>query len=273
MVLFTWIYRNIWTSRLIAMEKRFLVLDCWISRTNMDTAVDDVARQANAGKGGYVCFSNVHSVVTSRHDLQLRKVTNESLMSMPDGKPIAVIGRLCGAKDLSQVSGPDFMPEFMEKMLDSRHYLYGATENTLKLLSEKLVVNIPRLNIVGRYAPPFGELTEEEECEILETIKKSLPDYIWVGLGAPKQEYWMAKHWAELKPAVLFGVGAAFDFHAGTKSRAPRWMRRVGLEWLHRLVSEPRRLWRRYLYTNLIFIFAAIKMLLNNCRTSHVDRQ
>ena len=152
------------------------------------------------------------------------------------------------------------MVEFMRRNPEARHYLYGATAETLSLLSTSLTANIPNLNIVGCYAPPFRALTEQEESLVLDRINDDRPDYVWVGIGAPKQEYWMYKHWDSLKPAVLFGVGAAFDFHAGAKARAPRWMRTYGLEWLHRLISEPARLWRRYLITNSIFIFFIGKM-------------
>ena len=239
----------------------------------MAEAIQDVTEQSAGGEGGYVCFSNVHSVVTSRHDELLRTITNESFMSMPDGKPIATVSHWIGVNGVSQVAGPDFMPEFMKKTPGARHYLYGATPETLSALSGALVNAIPDLNIVGTFSPPFRQLTEQEEVVIIRDIKKTNPDYIWVGLGAPKQEYWMAQHWHDLRPAILFGVGAAFDFHAGVKRRAPEWMRSAGLEWLHRLASEPGRLWKRYLVTNSIFLYSIGKFILRRRMAGGIESQ
>lgn len=229
----------------------------------MATAVEAVEARRQTKDGGYVCFSNVHSVVTAHNDRPLRDATNNSFMSMPDGKPVYAIGRLLGEGGISQVAGPDFMIEFLVHAPKARHYFYGATEETLAKLAEALKGRVAGLNIVGMYSPPFRVLSPEEDNEIVKSIQEAQPDYIWVGIGAPKQEYWMVKHWDALKPAILFGVGAAFDFHAGVKSRAPKWMQSIGLEWLFRLGSEPRRLWRRYLVTNSLFILLAMRDLLS----------
>jgi len=255
------------------MYERFKVMDCQISRVCMETAISSVRERAESNAGGYVCFSNVHSIVTSKSDVVLRRITNESLMSMPDGKPVAALAKCCGIRGVAQVPGPDFMLRFILETPNSKHYLYGSTKETIELLIGALEEKVPHLNIVGGFSPPFRELTEKEEASFVKEINNISPDYIWVGLGAPKQEYWMAKYWPDLRPAVLFGVGAAFDFHAGTKSRAPGWMRRIGLEWLHRLASEPRRLWRRYLYTNTIFLFYTLKTLLSRCSLLRVKSQ
>ena len=253
---------------MMSVTDRYRVMDCLISRVTMESAVARVSARAATCAGGYVCFSNVHSIVTSRNDKHLRNITNQSFMSMPDGKPVAAFATWCGIDGVSQVAGPDFMPVFLKKNRSARNYFYGSTEETLALLLERLKQGIPELNIVGSYSPPFGEIPDAEQGNIIAEIQRQKPDYIWVGLGAPRQEYWMARHWEKLKPAVLFGVGAAFDFHAGTKSRAPRWMRRFGLEWLHRLLSEPRRLWRRYLITNTIFLFYSLKDIFSGCGSS-----
>ena len=234
--------------------ERFDILECSISAVNMETAYLAVFDRIQSGEGGYVCFSNVHTVVTAKKDKVLRGVTNNSFMAMPDGRPLSVVGRWMGVSNVRQVAGPDFMPYFFERAKGIKHYFYGSTPETL----EKLVTNFsalyPEAIIVGTYSPPFRELTIDEINNDLKVIKKSDADIIWVGLGAPKQEYWMAEHWEQLKPAILMGVGAAFDFHAGNKPRAPKWMKKYGLEWFHRLCSEPGRLWKRYLLTNTKFV-------------------
>ena len=248
-------------------------MDCLISRVTMDSAVARVSARAATFAGGYVCFSNVHSIVTSRNDKHLRNITNQSFISMPDGKPVAAFATWCGIEGVSQVAGPDFMLVFLEKNRSARNYFYGSTEETLSLLLQRLKQSIPGLNIVGSYSPPFGVISDEEQENIIAGIQKLKPDYIWVGLGAPKQEYWMAKYWDRLRPAILLGVGAAFDFHAGTKPRAPIWLRRAGLEWLHRLMNEPKRLWHRYLYTNSIFLLYALRVLASRCKTRMVKAE
>ena len=241
--------------KMLSTHDRFDVLGCKISMANTQTAMEAITNRIKSGEGGYVCFSNVHTVVTSKNDVSLRDSTNDSFLSLPDGKPLSVYANLKGYVDVKQVAGPDFMPCFLKSAKGVKHYFYGSTPETL----EKLVTNFsklyPQAIIVGVYSPPFRELTAVENEKNIEDIKKSGADVIWIGLGAPKQEYWMAEHWEQLKPAILMGVGAAFDFHAGIKSRAPEWMRKYGLEWFHRLCSEPGRLWKRYLVTNTKFIF------------------
>ena len=234
--------------------ERFDMLGCSISAVDMETAYLTTLGRIQSKEGGYVCFSNVHTVVTARNDGGLRSATNNAFMAMPDGKPLSIVGRWKGALNVQQVAGPDFMPYFFSRGKGTKHYFYGSTPEVV----EKLVTNFSRLysetNIVGSYSPPFRKLTTDEINKNIEDIKKSDADIIWVGLGAPKQEYWMAEHWSQLKPAILMGVGAAFDFHAGVKPRAPEWMKKYCLEWLHRLCSEPSRLWKRYLLTNTRFI-------------------
>jgi N-acetylglucosaminyldiphosphoundecaprenol N-acetyl-beta-D-mannosaminyltransferase len=179
-------------------------------------------------------------------------------MSMPDGKPLSIVARLSNIKDMSQVAGPDFMLEMLDKHRALRHFFYGSTEETLRLLGERLRERFPGLNIAGTFSPPFRSLQPQETNQITATINQAKPDIIWVGLGAPKQEYWMADNWEQLRPAILMGVGAAFDFHAGTLARAPEWMRMASIEWLYRLLQEPRRLWKRYLVTNSLFLYYLI---------------
>lgn len=238
---------------------RFKVLDCWINRLDMLHAAQLVRDRIASGGGGYVCFSNVHTVVTACKDNRLREITDNSFLSVPDGKPLSLVGKMQGLRDVGQVAGPDFMPYFFEEAKGVRHFFYGSTPDTLEKLTRNFKQKFPGASIVGSYSPPFRALTVTEEEEILAIIKLAKPDVIWVGLGAPKQEYWMADQWERLQPAILMGVGAAFDFHAGKIARAPEWMRKMSVEWLYRLCQEPRRLWKRYLVTNSLFFYYLMK--------------
>lgn len=221
----------------------------------MPKAAEYVSNRIRTGEGGYVCFSNVHTVVTARHDNRLREITNGSFLSLPDGKPLSIVGRLHGVRGVGHVAGPDFMPYFLQAVKKARHFFYGSTEETLETLKKNLARRFPAARIVGTYSPPFRDLSAEEENEVVSIVNRAKPDIVWVGLGAPKQEYWMEQHWRGFKPAILMGVGAAFDFHAGQVARAPEWMKKLSLEWLFRLSQEPRRLWKRYLVTNSLFVF------------------
>lgn len=240
-------------------ENRYRIVDCRISRTNMSRSISDTLERVRMGLGGYVCFSNVHSIVVSAMDPRLREIINSSFLTLPDGKPLSVIARLKGYSDVGQVPGPDFMPMLIQQSKCLKHFFYGSTNTVLHALTSNLKQKFPHANIVGSYSPPFRNLSSSESNEIIALINNTKPDIIWVGLGAPKQEYWIAENWQQLRPAILMGVGAAFNFHANEKKRAPVWMRNLCLEWLYRLAYEPKRLWRRYLVTNSLFIYYLIR--------------
>jgi N-acetylglucosaminyldiphosphoundecaprenol N-acetyl-beta-D-mannosaminyltransferase len=242
----------------------YCVVDCRISRTNIPGTITETLARVGNGLGGYICFANVHSVVTAAMDGRLRRIINDSFLSVPDGKPLSIVARLKGHADVGQVPGPDFMPALIHQSKNLRHFFYGSTGTVLDALTANLKKQFPHANIVGRYSPPFRTLSDSESKEIIAHINNAKPDIIWVGLGAPKQEYWMADNWRQLRPAILMGVGAAFDFHAGVKKRAPVWMRHIGLEWLHRFAHEPKRLWRRYLVTNPLFIYYLVRNTLRH---------
>ena len=205
--------------------------------------------------GRYVCFSNVHTTVMAADDAEYRKVLNGSAATFPDGKPIAdtMLGR--GLGEAERVAGPDLMAELFRYSQGSgkKHFFYGSTEETLAGLKKNLAEKYPYMNVVGMYSPPFRELTEEEDTAIVDMINASGADYVWIGLGAPRQEKWMAAHQGRIK-GLMLGVGAGFDFHAGTVKRAPSILQTLGLEWLYRLCSDPKRLLKRYLITNTKFI-------------------
>lgn len=234
---------------------RYTVLDCRISISGFEQILGALKERQKEGRGGYVCFSNVHTVVTARRDDRLRDATNNSFISAADGKPLSIVGRLKGISKASHVPGPDFMQYLLEHASGSRHYFYGSTPETLHALQDKVHTAFPDAIITGAWSPPFSTKQGAADEETINRIRSANPDYIWVGLGAPKQEYWMAANHERLAPAILLGVGAAFDFVAGNKKRAPDWMQKCGLEWLYRLLDEPGRLWKRYAVTNTLFIF------------------
>lgn len=239
---------------------RFDVLGTGVSETDTADALAIVERRLGDGGGGYVCFTNVHAVVTAISDGAFRRVTNQSFLSLADGKPIYWLARVAGSQGVGHVPGPNFMLQALDRCRHRAHYFYGSSPQTLETLVARLRQRSPGLDVRGTFSPPFRALSEAESLDHYARICASGAEFVWVGLGAPKQELWMAAAAPHVAPALLFGVGAAFDFHSGVAPRAPSWMRRSGLEWLFRLLSEPRRLWRRYLVTNsLFFWYAATK--------------
>ena len=226
-----------------------------INVITMDETVDYMDQHLDELRGKYVCVSNVHTTVMAFRDADYRKVQNGSAMNLPDGKPLSIVCRMRGHQEAGRVPGPDLMPRIFElsEKKGYRHYFYGSTEKTLYALEQRLREKYPKLNIVGMYSPPFRPLTEEEDEAVVKQINDTKPDFIWIGLGAPKQEKWMAAH-AGMLHGVMLGVGAGFDFHAGTVRRAPGWMQELCLEWLFRLMQDPKRLIPRYMDTNFSFI-------------------
>jgi N-acetylglucosaminyldiphosphoundecaprenol N-acetyl-beta-D-mannosaminyltransferase len=217
--------------------------------------LDRIFGWAARGKSRYVCLCNVHSVVTACRDPGLDRVIDGADLAAPDGAPVAWRLRSLGFARQQRINGPDLMWSCCAGAAEEGLpvFLYGSTAATLQRLRARLESEFPALVIAGCHAPPFRELTEKEDARVVRAIEDSGARVVFVGLGCPKQEVWMAAHRGRIR-AVMIGVGAAFDYHAGVVRRAPRWMRGIGLEWLHRLVSEPRRLWRRYLVTNALFL-------------------
>ncbi len=240
------------------------VLGAQIDALSWNTVTDRLLAWARHGESRYVAICNAHVVVSAFRDTVYREVINGSDMATPDGAPVAWMLRRVGFANQPRVSGPDLMEVLCERcaLEGLPVYFYGSTEATLAALSERLSSAFPGLPIAGMESPPFRPLSPDEDAEVIQRINGSGAGIVFVGLGCPKQERWMAEHRGRVN-AVMIGVGAAFDFHAGTVRRAPQWMRNAGLEWLHRLYSEPKRLWRRYLVTNTLFIFGAARQLLN----------
>lgn len=234
-----------------------------IDKLDWTTVLACLGQWANTGKGYYVCICNAHSVVTARRDRKFGEVVFNADMATPDGAPVAWLMRRFGAEGQERINGPDLMWKYCTEAAKRSEpiYLYGGTQSTLDILNRVLPLYMPGLIIAGSYSPPFRELTKEEDVSIVDAINVSGAKTVWVSLGCPKQELWMAEHRERIN-AVMIGVGAAFDYHAGVIKRAPLWMQHSGLEWLHRLCSEPRRLLKRYLSTNSWFIYYAVRQFL-----------
>jgi N-acetylglucosaminyldiphosphoundecaprenol N-acetyl-beta-D-mannosaminyltransferase len=233
------------------------VLGVKISAICLDSATERVQTWVEARERRYVCVADVHSVMESVRDPSLRQIHNKADMVTPDGMPVVWMCRLGGRRETGRVYGPDLMLECCQRFVEHgyRHFLYGGRAGVADLLAERLVRRFPGLEIAGTLTPPFRPLTPDEDAEAVRRINDAGADLVWVGLGAPKQERWMDAHRPLLDAPVLLGVGAAFDFHAGLKRQAPRFVQHSGFEWLFRLVTEPRRLWRRYLFNNPAFVW------------------
>jgi len=234
-----------------------------IDVVDWQSSVARIAGWAAARESRYVCICNVHSVVTATQDREFADVIRGADMSTPDGAPVAwLIGKQQKCTQ-HRINGPDLMWRYLAEgeAQGGPVFLYGGTDETLGILRSRLRREFPALRIAGCYSPPFRPLTQDEDHQVVEMINASGATTVWVSLGCPKQEKWMAAHRGRVR-AVMIGVGAAFDYHAGTIKRAPLWMQKNGLEWLHRLASEPGRLWKRYLVTNSLFSFLAARQLL-----------
>lgn len=236
-------------------KKYCTILKTNISVTNMQETVDYLSDNIEKLRGKYICVSNVHTTVMAFKDEKYRKIQNSAAMALPDGKPLSIVSRRRGYAQARRVPGPDVMPEIfkLSKEKGYRHFFYGGKKETLDKMKSRLLAQYPYLQIAGMYSPPFRTLTKEEDEEIIRQINKSKPDFIWVALGAPKQEKWMYDHRGKVN-GVMLGVGAAFDFIAGTVRRAPKWMQELCLEWLHRILQDPKRLISRYIGTNFTFM-------------------
>lgn len=223
---------------------------------DMPTALALVEEHLDDWRGRYICATNVHTVVTASKDEHYRAVQNGAALVLPDGRPLSAYSRKHGYPQAQRVAGPDFLRAVLTAGLDKgwRHYFYGSTPETIELLQETLPQRYPGIALAGLESPPFRPLTAAEDAEAAARINAAKPDLVWVGLGAPKQENWMAAHAGRIN-AVMAGVGAAFNFEAGNIARAPEWMQRHSLEWLWRLSQDPGHLLKRYLVTNTKFLW------------------
>jgi len=249
------------------MEKKISranLLGIGISTINLQQAVNCVDLWIANKFHNYVCVTPVHAIVDYRKDPELVKIVNNSGLTTPDGMPVVWVMKLMGHKNVSRVYGPDLMLALCEhsQKMGYRNYFYGSAPGVPEKLSKNLIKKFPDLIVVGIFSPPYRELTVDEDKEIVEQINSTNPDIVWIGISSPKQERWMANHQKKITAPVMIGVGAAFDFLSGVKKQAPLWMQKNGLEWLFRLYSEPKRLWKRYFLSNSIFIILIMLQLL-----------
>lgn len=233
------------------------VLGVGVSAINMTEALQLSEHLLRQRSKGYVCLTGVHGIMEAQRDSQLLSILNQSFLCAPDGMPTVWVGRLQGHSDMRRVYGPDYMLQMcrLSARAGFRNFLYGGKPGVATQLKRQLERMVPAVEIVGTYTPPFGPLDPSEEEEILASINRARPDILWVGLSTPRQERFMAQYAGRLNASLMVGVGAAFDIHAGLLADAPDWVKSCGLQWLDRLLKEPRRLWRRYLTNNPKFLW------------------
>lgn len=236
------------------------ILGTNINVTNMEDTIAYIESNLDTLRGGYICVSNVHTTVMAHEDGGYRAIQNSAAMALPDGAPLSKYSRFAGFADAARVTGPDLMARLFEisKKKGYRHFFYGSTQETLDRMGAAIQKGYPGMAVAGMYSPPFRPLTDEEDEKIIKKINGSAPDFVWVGLGAPKQEEWMYAHRGRLD-AVSIGVGAGFDYMAGNIRRAPKLMQALCLEWLYRLMQDPGRLLKRYVVTNAKFVWYMIR--------------
>jgi N-acetylglucosaminyldiphosphoundecaprenol N-acetyl-beta-D-mannosaminyltransferase len=247
------------TDELLGTWRTCTVLGVEYFAGDVPTATAAVLRRVESGLGGYSCLCGVHGIITAQHSESMMSALDAAWLNFPDGAPVAWLMRRHGTGTARRVAGPDLMPRVIEAGQEAgvRHFLFGSSPDVLERLEQRLLDRFPRAIIAGSISPPFREVSDEENEQFAAQIAASRADIVWVGLGLPKQDEWLHRTAALFAPAVGLGVGAAFDFLAETKPRAPEWMQGAGLEWMHRLAKEPRRLAGRYATTNTEFLARA----------------
>lgn len=240
------------------------ILGVKVNATNMLNTLTTISGWIMNGEKKYVCVTGVHGVMESQNDDSLKVIHNNSGMTVPDGMPIVWIGKLYGHIEMGRVYGPDLMSEICRISVrnEYKHFLYGGNYGVAQELKKRIEKKYPGIRVVGSYTPPFRRLNSEEENDLKRIVRETKPDIFWVGLSTPKQERFMAEYLPQLETKIMLGVGAAFDVHTNRMKDAPKFLKTIGLQWLHRLYQDPRRLWRRYLYNNPIFVLKIIKQLI-----------
>ena len=236
--------------------QRVNLLGVGVSLVSMQQTLDALSGWIEERASTYIVVSPVYTIMRCQHNSMLRQIVNQAGLVTPDGMPLVLLSRWMGYSNVERVYGPDLMLKFSAIAAERgyKQYYYGGNQSVPQQLADNLTEEFPGLQVVGTHSPPFRELTSEEDDAIVAAINAANPDVVWVGLGSPRQDYWMAHHRERLNAPLLIGVGAAFDIHTGRVPQAPAWMQRNTLEWLFRLYTEPRRLWRRYLIFNPLFV-------------------
>lgn len=243
------------------MMKKFDICGVKVSAINLNTAFHFIDDWIKLRQKTYICVAPVSTIVDCQKNERYRTIVNEADMVTPDGMPVVWVGRAKGFKEIQRTYGPDLMllvcGEGQTK--GYRHYFYGGTQKTCEILFDKLKEKFPQINVVGHYSPDLVSSDYEEKREVIDCMNNAHADILWIGLGSPKQDYWMKNHRHRLNVPVMIGVGAAFDFLSGQKKQAPRWVQKIGMEWFFRLCCEPKRLWKRYLIGNTLFFYFLLK--------------
>jgi N-acetylglucosaminyldiphosphoundecaprenol N-acetyl-beta-D-mannosaminyltransferase len=240
------------------------ILGIGVSAINIEMTISQIEKWIDHKQKSYICCTNTHLLSESLKSDPLHRALNNADLVTPDGMPLVWLSKWYGKKHVSRVYGPDLLLEVcrVSSTMKWKHYFYGGAQGVAEKLVANLKTKFPNLDVVGIYSPPFRPIKESEDLDDVTRINACQPDIVWVGLGAPKQELWMASHRLIISAPVMIGIGAAFDFHAGVKKQAPRWMRKNGLEWFYRLATEPRRLGRRYVVNNSRFLFWSLLQIL-----------
>ena len=239
------------------------ILRTWVTNDTYDGVLSSVVKMVSGSETGYICLSNVHMVVEGILEPSFNDIINSASMALPDGKPLGILMNLLYGTSQKRIAGPDLMLDIIRNAEANglSVFFYGSTPEVIECMREKLSADFPSLKIAGMISPPFRPLTEAEDEAITMQIASATPHILFVSLGCPKQERWMASHIKKLN-TVMVGVGAGFPFYTGHVSRAPGWMQRYCLEWLYRIYAEPRRLLKRYVITNSIFLILGLCQLL-----------
>jgi N-acetylglucosaminyldiphosphoundecaprenol N-acetyl-beta-D-mannosaminyltransferase len=244
-------------------QTRVNILGVGVSAVNMEVALRQTETLLDRGEKGYVCVTGVHGIMEAQSDEAFRDILNRSFLTTPDGMPTVWLGRIHGFKDINRVYGPDYMANLCERSVAKgyKHFLYGGKPGVAEELKAELTRRFPGLQIVGTYTPPFRPLNSDEENDLRSQLETSKADVLWCGLSTPKQERFISSYYDRMPVKLMVGVGAAFDLLSGNLDEAPDWMKRSGLQWLYRLIKEPRRLWRRYLLNNPKFAWLTLLQL------------
>jgi N-acetylglucosaminyldiphosphoundecaprenol N-acetyl-beta-D-mannosaminyltransferase len=244
------------------------VIETWINKTSYAKVTEKICRWTRENQSHYVCAANVHMVMEAWDSLEFRNIVNSADIVTPDGMPLVWMLRLKGRKNQQRVYGPTLMLYVLERAAQEHIPVgfYGSKPAVLESLVKRMQAKYPGLNVAYSFSPPFRMLNSDEDAEVVSNVKKSGAKILFVGLGCPKQERWMAAHRGKI-PSVMLGVGAAFNIHAGVRNQAPVWLQGAGLEWAYRFFQEPNRLWRRYVIQNPRFVVLAMADLLGLLRT------
>jgi N-acetylglucosaminyldiphosphoundecaprenol N-acetyl-beta-D-mannosaminyltransferase len=251
-------------ERMTEVNTRVNVLGVGVNPTTMSETLALIDRHLRGDKAGYICVTGVHGIMEAQKNPDLRNVINRSLTTIPDGRPTVWVGWLGGFRQMRQVTGPHLMLKLCARSVEKgyTHFFYGGGPGVADELKEALQTRFPGLKVVGTYTPPFRPLSLEEERELIEQVAGVKPDLFWIGLSTPKQERFMAEFLHKLDTKLMLGVGAAFDIHTGRIADSPPWLQAMGLQWLHRLMQDPARLWKRYLTNNPRFLCLIAMQLL-----------